>query len=904
MLGRAQSYNSSHTQPPPPPGYGYGQSLQHSQSYRGPPPGADPQLWQWFSAVDTDRSGNWTNFDLDTVKMLMGIFDTDRSGTIGFNEFAGLWKYVSDWQGVFRHFDVDRSGSIDGHELANALRSFGYNLTPEILMLVEQKYATPPATNYGPPPGITFDRFVRACIVVKTLTESFRRMDSDGDGWIQVNYEQFMRRTQAGETPFRVVDDALSSCLPTIISCLAQSCDPPTLLRLMYSPLRIEWPENVDITKQGVEVPGTRRPGQTGHYRNGVWGLTMLESQPYVRTLPDIFELGLKLSKNDPFLGYRPVLSTNPLKYVGHFVWSTYAQVDVRRRNIGSALHKLFTDGVLGGGELDTVGIWSQNRPEWQIIDLALHAYAKIGHANLSVVFVSAQHIPTLLALRQRIPVLRMIVSIDDLTAEVSRILTSWGSIANIQIKELRELEEFGKANNIPPIPATPEQIATICYTSGTLSTPKGAILTHGNLTFSVVTNLHGGLYDDKGVLLSYLPLAHIYERVNELNILCYGGKIGYFTGDPLRLLEDATILRPNYFPSVPRVLNRVYQIAMLAAQAPGLKGFLFRSAVEAKIKRLRETGDNKHAFWDKLVFRKVQAVLGGNIMLLTTGSAPISVQAMDFLKIAFSCDVVEGYGMTETCTTGCRTWPNDPDSSGLIGGPHPCNEVKLVDVPSLNYTSNDKPHPRGEICMRGGNCLKAYYKDEKSTRETVDEEGWMHTGDVGEVDSFGRFKVIDRVKNIMKLSQGEYAALERIENAYLMNPLLAQLYVHGDSLQDYLVGIVVPEPAKFASLVSEVGGVHVAPEDFGALAKAIRDPRIVQAVSDEMLKEAKKAELKGFEIIKKIHITLDPFTPDNELLTPTFKIRRRDVQAKYKKELEAMYANPLASVLSQQVKL
>ncbi|KAI0361976.1 EF-hand [Trametes cingulata] len=173
----------------------------------GPPPGADPQLWQWFSAVDTDRSGaisvtelqaalvngNWTRFDLDTVKMLMSIFDTDRSGTIGFNEFAGLWKYIQDWQNVFRHFDRDRSGSIDGAELAEALRSFGYNLSPTLLSLLEQKYASGPSDRYGPPPGITFDRFVRACVAVKTLTEAFQRVDTDRDGWVQMNYEQFMQ---------------------------------------------------------------------------------------------------------------------------------------------------------------------------------------------------------------------------------------------------------------------------------------------------------------------------------------------------------------------------------------------------------------------------------------------------------------------------------------------------------------------------------------------------------------------------------------------------------------------------------------------------------------------------------------------------------------------------------------
>ncbi|KAH9946224.1 EF-hand [Epithele typhae] len=209
--------NASHYQQQRPPsaqqygGYqsqqGYGRPAQPPYGAPppsvGPPPGADPQLWQWFSAVDADRSGAISvtelqqalvnEFDLDTVKMLMSIFDTDRSGSIGFNEFAGLWKYIQDWQNVFRHFDRDHSGSIEGAELSEALRSFGYNLSPMLLSLLEQKYASGPSDRYGPPPGITFDRFVRACVVVKTLTEAFQRVDTDRDGWVQMNYEQFMR---------------------------------------------------------------------------------------------------------------------------------------------------------------------------------------------------------------------------------------------------------------------------------------------------------------------------------------------------------------------------------------------------------------------------------------------------------------------------------------------------------------------------------------------------------------------------------------------------------------------------------------------------------------------------------------------------------------------------------------
>jgi Ca2+-binding EF-hand superfamily protein len=141
-------------------------------------------------------NGDWTPFDLDTVKLLMSIFDTDRSGTIGFNEFAGLWKYIKDWQNVFRHFDRDRSNTIDAQELSEALRQFGYQLNPQMLDLVQKKYdvkAVAPVAHGAHAPGISFDRFVRACVVIKQLSEAFRRLDTNNSGWIQINYDQFMQ---------------------------------------------------------------------------------------------------------------------------------------------------------------------------------------------------------------------------------------------------------------------------------------------------------------------------------------------------------------------------------------------------------------------------------------------------------------------------------------------------------------------------------------------------------------------------------------------------------------------------------------------------------------------------------------------------------------------------------------
>lgn len=194
--GYPHQQNGYHSHGPPPAVKPY-----------GAPPGADPRLWQYFSNVDTDRSGsidvhelrralvnsNWSQFDLDTIKMLMNIFDTDRSGTIGFNEFVGLYKYIEDWQGVFRHWDSDQSGSIEERELAGALSGFGYNLNPHLIRLVLNKYSTTPLGGYGsPPPSINFDRFLRACVSVKQLTDAFRAADRDNDGWVQLNYDQLM----------------------------------------------------------------------------------------------------------------------------------------------------------------------------------------------------------------------------------------------------------------------------------------------------------------------------------------------------------------------------------------------------------------------------------------------------------------------------------------------------------------------------------------------------------------------------------------------------------------------------------------------------------------------------------------------------------------------------------------
>ncbi|MBA0641096.1 hypothetical protein Goklo_025685, partial [Gossypium klotzschianum] len=231
---------------------------------------------------------------------------------------------------------------------------------------------------------------------------------------------------------------------------------------------------------------------------------------------------------------------------------------------------------------------------------------------------------------------------------------------------------------------------------------------------------------------------------------------------------------------------------------------------------------------WDKLVFNKIKAKLGGRIRFLSSGASPLSPDVLDFLKICFGCRVVEGYGMTETSCVISSMEEGD-NLSGHVGSPNPACEIKLVDVPEMNYTSDDQPYPRGEICVRGPIVFQGYYKDEVQTREVLDEDGWLHTGDIGLWLSGGRLKIIDRKKNIFKLAQGEYIAPEKIENVYAKCKFIAQCFIYGDSLNSSLVAIVSVDHDVLKAWAASEGIKY---KDLGQLCN---DPRARAAVLADM---------------------------------------------------------------------
>ncbi|CAO3665415.1 unnamed protein product [Umbelopsis ramanniana] len=669
----------------------------------------------------------------------------------------------------------------------------------------------------------------------------------------------------------------------------------------------------IDFNHQSVEVPNSRKPGQTGVYRNAQTPKELLTNiNPKVTTIYEAFRQGLKISRDRPLLGMRPIVDAKTGKR-GPYAWQTYRQVSYRITNFGSGLFNLIDSACgedYGRGSVP-IGLWANNRPEWFIADMATAAYGHFSvalydtlgpdtveyvtnHAEIKALVTSADHIADLLKLKHKLPTLQIIISMDKLDDETpvagvpnkSAIIKAWAEEKGIVLVDMQTLEAEGRKAKRAHRAPKPDDLACLMYTSGTTGVPKASMLSHRNFVSALSGSLYNLEANQDDINISYLPLAHIFGRITDLSMVQAGGRIGYYSGDVLQLLDDMQLLKPTFMASVPRLLNRIYaRIASQTIEAPGITGVIARKAVAAKLENLNNGGSYTHAFWDRIIFSKVKQALGGHVRAMITGSAPIGKDVMQFLRIALCVDLREGYGATESCAA-CTCHNPGEYRAGHIGVPFPHNEIKLIDVPEMDYLSTD-PYPRGEICARGPNIFLGYYKDEEKTRETVDSEGWLLTGDIGMIDERGCLIIIDRKKNIFKLAQGEYIAPEKIENVYAKNTLLAQIYLHGDSLQSSLVAIVVPDPEALNVLAAKIPSVAGKKLSFQELCK---HPDVNAAILADMDKTGRKAGLRGFEYARKIHLESDPFSIENELLTPTMKVKRPQAAKYYQDQIKAMY--------------
>ncbi|KAK9909434.1 hypothetical protein WJX75_002244 [Coccomyxa subellipsoidea] len=617
----------------------------------------------------------------------------------------------------------------------------------------------------------------------------------------------------------------------------------------------------------------------------------------HIRTLHDNYEHSFAMFAQVPYLGQRMVDDKGK---PGPYHWMTYLEVAKARTDIGSGLlHFGLSSGC-------TLGLYSVNCRDWVLVEAACVSYSIVtvplydtlgpdavryisNHAELRAVTCSIALLPVLLKELQACPSISLVVVFG---LKKGQKLPRVAPGLKARVVTLEAVAAAGREHPRAHIPPLPRDTATLCYTSGTTGIPKGAILSHANLIADAAgsNTLLNAQPGDRHI--SYLPLAHIYERVTLVGVTHGGVSIGFYRGDVAELLDDVLELRPTIFTSVPRLWNRIYDRVMGTIRAGNPVARRLFAAAYASKKAALQAGDLSGGrfgpFWDRLVFSKIKARLGGEVRIMTTGASPISAEVIDFMRICFGATVIEGYGMTETACTISMTLPDDT-TSGHVGGPLPCCEVKLEDIPEMGYTNGDQPYPRGEICVRGPTVFQGYYKDEMQTREILDADGWLHTGDIGLWLPGGRLKIIDRKKNIFKLAQGEYIAPEKIENVYMRSPFVAQAFVYGDSLQAHLVAVIVPDPDTLLPWAASRG----LPQDLNRL---VADPTVTTAVFNSILEEGRTSKLRGFEQVAAVTLVAEQFSVENNLLTPTFKLKRPQAKAAFQEAIDKMYAKTATS--------
>ncbi|KAI9843379.1 MAG: hypothetical protein M1838_002634 [Thelocarpon superellum] len=667
-----------------------------------------------------------------------------------------------------------------------------------------------------------------------------------------------------------------------------------------------------------VPIPGSEQPGRSKIYRHWRSKDGLLQTlDPTVTTVHELFESSATRIPKNKCLGHRPY---DPVtKTWGAYVWEDYQTVQERRAAIGAGIVELHEQLGVQGRQYP-VGLWSQNRPEWQLIDLAcgsqslfsVSLYDSLGpetseyiinHAAMVCVATTLAHIPTLLKLKPRLPTLKIIISLDPLGEEElpgqskESLLNEWAKEVGAAVISLKDVEAIGRARPRAYNPPRPSDLVTINYTSGTTGAPKGVCLTHGNAVAATSASLVSVPQQHTDVMIAYLPLAHIYERVSEHASMWAGAAIGYFHGNILELVDDMKLLRPTGFISVPRLYNR-FGSAIRAAtvEKEGAMGAVSRYIVNTKLANLEGPHPtNKHSIYDRVWGKKVTSALGmERVRTMVSGSAPLDPQLQQFLRVVFGNNFTQGYGLTEGYAVSMAQLEGD-FSAGNCGTISVETEACLMDVPDMDYLTTDTPQPRGELLLRGPAIFREYYRNEKDTKKALIGDGWFRTGDIATFDARGRCKIIDRVKNVLKLAQGEYISPERIENVYLSNcSYLAQAYVHGDSVQTFLVALFGVNPDVFAPFASKILGTPILASDRAAIDAAASDPRVRKAVIKDLDRIGKRDKFNSYERVRNCYLYVEPFTIENELLTPTLKLKRPQTAKKFRGDLDRLYADVL----------
>ncbi|WP_329793828.1 long-chain fatty acid--CoA ligase [Lentzea sp. DG1S-22] len=554
--------------------------------------------------------------------------------------------------------------------------------------------------------------------------------------------------------------------------------------------------------------------------------------------------------------------------------------VDITARDFAAQVMAVAKGMVAAGLELgDRVGLVSKTRYEWSLLDFAIWAAGGVvvpiyetssadqiewilSDSGAKAVFVeAAQHRALVDEVVGKLPELRHVWQVEGGAAAVDELTALGAEITDEQVHERRAQ-------------AKADHTATLVYTSGTTGRPKGCTLTHRNLLSEVRSALSRfpEILTAGNSLLLFLPLAHILARALALACVYSRVTLGH-TADVKNLVEDLGQFRPTFVVAVPRVFEKVYNGAKQKAHAGG-KGKIF-DAAEATSVAYSTALDNggpglglriKHTVFDKLVFSKLRAALGGRAMAAVSGGAPLGARLSHFFRGA-GIPVYEGYGLTETSAAACVTFPGQ-EKVGTVGLPVPGTSVRIAED--------------GEILIKGDIVFTGYWNNEEATKEAL-EDGWFHTGDIGELDGDGFLKITGRKKEIIVTAGGKNVSPAQLEDRIRAHPLISQCMVVGDK-QPFIGALITIDPEFFPAW-KESHGKPASAE----VPDLVEDPDLlaeIQAVVDDANKTVSQAEA-----IRKFRVLPVDFTEAGGEMTPSLKLKRSVVATTYASDIDAIYA-------------
>lgn len=548
-----------------------------------------------------------------------------------------------------------------------------------------------------------------------------------------------------------------------------------------------------------------------------------------------------------------------------------------------------FADGLLRLGitKGQRVGIVSENRTEWIVADFAM---AGIGIVDVPVfptltpqqeqyIFENCQAVAVIVSNALQ---LAKILDVCDQLPEVKWVITmNSQESADERVISMSKVMEISRAATTAQERRTlfrerssivrPDDLLTLIYTSGTTGNPKGVMLTHRNLLSNVDAAARAIELFDDDVLLSYLPMCHSYERMAGYYLAFTAGCTVYIAESIDSVAELMREVRPTIMTSVPRLFERIKARVLGAVERDtAIKRRIFRWAFTIGGNKVRGSASPlvaiQYALADRLVFSKIRARVGGRLRFFVSGGAALSVEVGTFFQI-MGIRIVEGYGLTETSPV-IAVHRLDDIVLGTVGQPLDNVSVRIADD--------------GEILARGPNVMKGYWNDVASTRETIDSDGWLHTGDIGEIDARGHLHITDRKKNIFVTSGGKNIAPQPIEALVHQSPFVDQVMLLGDG-REFCTALIVPDKEYVRQWASEKGLSDI---EYDRVASSEELHRAIEADLTR-----RQREISKYERVRRFRILSEPFTVDNGLMTPTLKVKRKAVAERYASIIEELYA-------------